>query len=134
MADQNLVALITVLALALCMWALIRVSLARARFGILAPATVGHPEFERHFRVHMNTLESLALFLPSLWLFAQYWSQWAAAGLGAVWLLGRVLYMFGYVKDPKGRALGFMIQGGATTLLLLGALAGVVRALFSAGG
>ena len=32
---------------------------ARAKYGIHAPATTGHPDFERANRVHINTLENL---------------------------------------------------------------------------
>ncbi len=134
MLENNLVALITVLALALFIWTTIRVSRARGEFGVQAPATTGHPEFEKHFRVQMNTLENLAIFLPALWLFAQYWGQWATVVLGLVWLVGRVLYTLAYVKDPKTRALGFRIQGGASVLLLAGSLIGIVRMLIVTGG
>ena len=65
-----LVALVTVVALMLFAWQGFRVGSARSRYGVEAPATTGHPDFERHFRVQANTLEGLVLFLPSLWLFA----------------------------------------------------------------
>ncbi|MEO8314954.1 MAG: MAPEG family protein [Pseudomonadota bacterium] len=100
----------------------IAVSRARARFKITAPATTGHPEFERYFRVQMNTLEQLVAFLPAIWLFAQFVSpQWAAA-LGGVYLVGRMIYFVSYVKEPKSRSLGF----GLTTLPILIMLAGVL--------
>jgi hypothetical protein len=37
---------------------------ARGRYGIPAPATAGHPDFERYYRIHMNPLEQLAVLLP----------------------------------------------------------------------
>ena len=43
---------------------------ARGRYGLKAPATTGHPGFERAFRVQMNTLEHTVVFLPTLWLAA----------------------------------------------------------------
>ena len=50
------------------------------------PAISGNPDFERVFRVQMNTLEWLPIFLPSLWLFAIYISDGsrgrAGRGLG----------------------------------------------------
>ena len=58
-----LTALVTVLALMVYIWQLMRVGSARNRLGVAAPATTGHPEFERHFRVQANTLESLIIFL-----------------------------------------------------------------------
>jgi hypothetical protein len=36
---------------------------ARGRHGVKAPATTGHPDFERAFRVQMNTLEHTVVFL-----------------------------------------------------------------------
>ena len=65
-------ALVTCLALLLYFLTSVRVAKARATFGIKAPATSGNPDFERVFRVQMNTLEWLPIFLPSLWLFAIY--------------------------------------------------------------
>jgi hypothetical protein len=123
------VALITLLALLVYVWMTMRVGSARGRFGVEAPAVSGHPEFERHFRVQANTLEGLAVFLPSLWLFALYLNELVAAGLGLIWIVGRVMYMLAYAKDPKTRGAGFGIQGLATVALLLGALGSVAWTL-----
>jgi glutathione S-transferase len=98
------------------------VAAARGRFGVSAPATTGHPEFERFFRVQMNTLEQLIGFLPAIWLFAQFVDPHWAAGLGAVYLAGRLIYFLSYVKDPKSRGLGFAL----TTLPIFVMLAGVL--------
>ena len=65
-------ALVTCLAILFYFFTTIRVSRARATFGIKAPAITGNPDFERVFRVQMNTLEWMPMFLPSLWLFAIY--------------------------------------------------------------
>ena len=65
-------ALVTCLAIAFYAFASIRVSRARKAYGVKLPATTGNPDFERVYRVHMNTLEWLPIFLPSLWLFAIY--------------------------------------------------------------
>ncbi len=46
------------------------VALARAKHGVKAPKTHGNDDFERVFRVHYNTLESLPTFLLPLWFFA----------------------------------------------------------------
>ena len=45
---------------------------ARGRFNVAAPATAGHPEYERYFRVQMNTIEQLVLFLPGMLGFAVF--------------------------------------------------------------
>ena len=42
-----------------------------------------------------------------------------AAGLGLVWIIGRIMYMIAYVADPKTRSLGFVIQMLATLCLIL---------------
>ena len=55
---------------------------ARAQYGVRAPATTGHPQFERVYRVHQNTLEALIIFVPALFVFACYLSFPWAAGLG----------------------------------------------------
>ena len=119
-------ALITCLAIALYFLTSIRVAKARAAFGIKAPAISGHPDFERVFRVQMNTLEWLPIFLPSLWLFAIYISDPVAAAIGLVWIAGRILYMTGYSQAAEKRGRGFRIQAMATGILWLGALGAIV--------
>jgi glutathione S-transferase len=125
-----LVALTTVLALIVYLWQGQRVGAARGRFGVAAPATTGHPDFERIFRVQANTLESLIVFLPALWLFAIYTgSDWIAASLGVIWIVGRVLYTTAYSREAGARSLGFGIQTLAMLALLIGAAGAVVWAL-----
>lgn len=102
---------------------------ARGKFGVNAPATSGHPVFERYFRVHQNTLEQLVIFVPSVWLFALYVNPKWAAILGAVYLVGRVLYFAGYVSDPKKREVGFGLSAIPTLALLVGAIYGAARAI-----
>ena len=101
---------------------------ARVTFGVAAPATSGNAMFERYYRVQMNTLELLIMLIPALWLFARELSPAVAAGLGALYLLGRLLYFVSYVKDPKSRSLGFALSSGPIVLLMLGALFGAARA------
>src|SRR5664280_2526191 len=115
-------ALITCLAIALYFFTSIRVAKARQAFGIKAPAITGNPDFERVFRVQMNTLEWLPIFLPSLWLFAIYISDPVAAAVGVVWIAGRFLYMTGYSRAAEKRGRGFGIQAMAAGLLWLGAI------------
>ena len=102
---------------------------ARGKYGVSAPATAGHPMFERYYRVQMNTVELLLAFLPGLWLAAKYWSPRYAAMLGAIYLVGRLVYLNGYVKDPKARSLGFSLSILPTLALLVAALVGAIRAL-----
>jgi glutathione S-transferase len=102
-------ALVTCLSIALYFFTSLRVSKARAAFGIKPPAISGDPGFERVFRVQMNTLEWMPIFLPSVWLFAIYVSDPIAALIGLVWIVGRILYMTGYSQAPENGAgdLGF---------------------------
>ena len=103
---------------------------ARARYDVSAPATTGHPVFERYFRVQQNTGEQLLVFLPSLWLFGHFVNPLVGAGLGVVFLVGRVIYLRGYVSDPEKRGPGFLIGFLASTLLALGGVIGAGRARF----
>lgn len=102
---------------------------ARARCNIEAPATTGHPVFERYFRVQQNTLEQLMVFVPSMWLFGLYVSPLWAAGLGVVFVIGRALYLTGYVADPKRRGAGFGLSFLPNLVLVIGALVGAILSL-----
>jgi len=102
---------------------------ARGRYGVQAPATTGHPIFERWFRVQQNTLEQLVIFLPGIGLFAHYASPSVAALLGLAFGVGRALYARGYVADPARRELGFALSSIANALLVLGGLAGALASL-----
>ena len=99
---------------------------ARGQYGVKAPAVTGNEHFERAFRVQMNTLEQLAAFLPSLLIAAQYWSGVMVSGIGAVYLVGRVLYQRAYVADPRKRQLGFILTALPTAVLMAMGLAGAV--------
>ena len=107
------------------------VARARGQYGVKAPAVVGHEMFERFYRVQMNTLELLIVFVPSVWLAARYWSPALMAGIGAVYLLGRVIYLRSYTKDPASRGIGFLLSLGPTAVLLLAGLVGAVMVLTS---
>jgi glutathione S-transferase len=122
----NYTALVTLLSLLFYFYTTTRVSKARAEFGVKVPAISGNPDFERVFRVQMNTLEWLPIFLPSLWLFAIYISDWLAALMGLVWIAGRVVYLIGYAQAAAKRGPGFGIQALAAGVLLLGALGAIV--------
>jgi glutathione S-transferase len=122
----HLTALVTCLAIPAYLLTIFQVGKARETYGIKAPAVSGNPDFERIYRVQMNMLEWMPIFLPALWLFAIYVSDAIAAALGIVWIIGRVLYMTGYAKAANKRGPGFMIQGGAAAILWLGAVIGIL--------
>lgn len=104
---------------------------ARGKFGVQAPATTGHPAFERYYRVQMNTLELLVVFVPALPLFGHYVSARWAVVLGLVYVVGRFLYLAGYVKDPKKRGPGFLLSWVPTVVLLLGGLGAAIAKAFA---
>jgi glutathione S-transferase len=129
LAMYHYTALVTCLALAFYFFTSVQVSRARVAFGIKVPATSGNPDFERVFRVQMNTLEWMPFLLPSLWLFAIYISDSAAAALGVVWIAGRILYMIGYSQAAARRGPGFLVQALAAIALWIGALGAIVGRL-----
>jgi uncharacterized membrane protein YecN with MAPEG domain len=118
-------ALVTALTSVLLFATAINVGRMRGRHKIQPPATSGHPEFDRAYRVQMNTLESTVAFLPVLWLFAAYVSAPWAGVAGAAWLAGRVWYAIGYSIEPKKRGGGFLVSFLAFAVLTIGALAGI---------
>jgi uncharacterized membrane protein YecN with MAPEG domain len=119
-------ALVTCLAILVYFYSSILVSKARGKFGVKVPAISGNADFERVFRAQMNTLEWLPIFLPSLWLFAIYISDPIAAGLGLVWVIGRILYILGYAQAAAKRGRGFAIQAFAAIALWVGASGAII--------
>lgn len=130
MQSHVYVAIVSLLALLTYFWMGLQVGRARAKCGIAAPSMTGDPVLERTIRAHHNTLEWLPLFLVPLWLFAIYWSDLVAALVGVVWIVGRILYQVGYVRDPAKRELGFMIQALAVAVLLFGGLGRIIYVAF----
>lgn len=127
------VAIVTLLSLVVYFWMSLQVAGARRTSGIAAPAMTGDPLLERCVRIQMNTLEWLPIYLTSLWLFALYWNDRIAALLGVVWIIGRLVYAFGYRADPSKRSAGFLIQFLASALLLVGALGRIIWAMVQTG-
>ncbi|HZR82918.1 MAG TPA: MAPEG family protein [Candidatus Binatia bacterium] len=125
-------AIVTLLAVVFYFFVATRVSAARRKYDVQLPAMSGHPDFDRVFRVHMNTLEWMPIFLPLLWLCAIFFGDRSAALLGLVWIAGRALYLTGYSQAVEKRLPGFAIQALACILLLIGAVTGVVMS-FTAG-
>ena len=101
----------------------------RGRHNIVAPAVSGHPEFDRAFRVHANTFEQLIVFLPLLWLATVLYRgfAWLPALFGLIFLVGRVLYMQRYMKEPQSRGPGILIGMVAVLGLLVLTIIGIVQ-------
>lgn len=122
---------IIVVALALIQYTVFGAMVGKARgtYKVEAPAVHGNPVFERYYRVHMNTLESLIMFLPAIFMFAMYVNAEIAAGLGVVFIIGRQVYARAYVKDPKSRGLGFMLTLLPSAVMAIGAMIGAAMSL-----
>jgi uncharacterized membrane protein YecN with MAPEG domain len=118
----------TVTALALLEYMIISILTGRARatYDIQAPATTGHPMFERWYRVQQNTVEQLVIFVPALYLFAAFVSPTWAGWIGLLFVVGRIIYARGYLADPAGRGPGFAIGFAANVILVLGGLLGAM--------
>ncbi|OJU86560.1 MAG: hypothetical protein BGO13_03940 [Burkholderiales bacterium 66-5] len=123
---MNPIHVVALLAVLLYIAFTVLVGRQRMQGRVVAPATTGDPAFERAFRVQQNTLEQLVAFLPALFLAGQYWSPNVIAGIGVLWLVGRVLYRFEYTRDPNSRAVGFILTLLPTVALVLAALWGAL--------
>ncbi len=128
---MELVTIVVILSLIQYLYFGALVGKARGKYGVDAPAVTGDPIFERYYRVHQNTLESLVLFVPAILLFAWYVHAVTAAALGVVYLIGRTMYLLSYVKDPKSRGPGFALTLLPSVVLATGALVGAVMSLLS---
>lgn len=115
---------IIVVALALIQYSAfgILVGRARGKYNVPAPATSGDPTFERYFRVQQNTAEQLIVFLPAIFLYSHLGNPLVAAGLGVVYLVGRLVYLRSYVADPKSRAAGFGMTFLPSAFMLVASL------------
>ena len=123
--------LVTLGALLFYFWTGLMVGNARRKYSVPAPATTGNPDFERVFRVQMNTLEWLPIFLVSLWIFSMYWNNQVAAVIGLIWIVGRYMYAHGYTLAADQRSMGFLIQALAVMFLFVGGLVGALMSLFA---
>ena len=120
-----LVSFVTIAALLVLLVVTLNVGRLRVKYGIKPPQMSGDPNFERALRVQQNTLEQIVIFLPALWIFAQFVQPIAAAILGTIWVVGRILYAWGYYQAAEKRGPGFGISFLATAILLLGSIGGI---------
>jgi len=129
-ADAALITLLNVLLIALASFFVGR---ARGKHGIKAPATTGHPDFDRAFRAHMNTIEQTAMFLPTLWVATMFGDARIAAWLGYTWLAARLWFLFGSLSEAGRRSPGFTIASLANLALLGIAFWGLLPSLLRIG-
>ncbi len=121
------VAIVTLLLLVQYIFFMAMVGKARIASGLEAPAMTGDAAFERASRVHLNTLEQLAIALPAMWICAAFFRPDVAAVLGLVFLAGRFVYRAGYVADPRKRGPGMMIGFLANAAMIVTGLWGAGR-------
>ncbi|MBT5185945.1 MAG: MAPEG family protein [Kordiimonadaceae bacterium] len=126
---MELVTIVIAIALLEYTYFAILVGKAREKYGVDAPATSGDPIFERYLRVQQNTLELLVMFVPGMYMFANYVNAQGAAGLGVIFIIGRLLYLRGYVADPKTRGIGFILSLLPSLILVIGGLIGAAMNL-----
>lgn len=110
---------------------MLMVSRARTRHGIKAPATTGHVDFERVYRVQVNTVESTLMFLPALWLAAQYWRADYAGILGLAWVASRAWYAWAYARDGGRRGPPYIISIVVVAALLLASGWGLLKSMLA---
>ena len=103
---------------------------ARGQYGVPAPATTGHPQFERIYRVHQNTLEALVIFIPALLVFAHYLNAAWAAGLGVAFIVARAIYAVSYIGAAEKRGPGAGLTGIVNIVLVVGGLVGLGKHFF----
>ncbi len=128
---MELVALVILLIIVEYMVFSILVGKARGTYDCPAPAVSGHPVFERYYRVHLNTLEQMIIVIPAMLIFGYYGNALIAAVVGVIFIIGRLLYLLSYVKDPQKRGAGFIIGYIPTALMVLGGIAALLMDLFS---
>jgi glutathione S-transferase len=129
----GLVLLVILLALVQYTFFIFMAGRARERTGVAAPAITGNEEFERYYRVQMNSVELLVAFIPAMLIGAMTLSIWLTAVLGLVYLIGRQLYYHAYVTEPKQRGLGFMLSLLPIIILLVGSIVSVIKTWVDAG-
>ncbi|WP_416907689.1 MAG: MAPEG family protein [Polymorphobacter sp.] len=119
------------LALALLTFFGIAINVGRARFtwNVPAPASSGHPEFDKRYRVQMNTLEQLILLVPAVLLSAHVLGDMVTAALTFTWSIGRIIYARSYYADPAKRGPGFGLTLLPSLIMIIAAIVGAVLGL-----
>lgn len=123
-------AAVTMLSILFVFYTGVNVARMRVKHKVRAPAIAGNPEFERAYRVQINTLEQYAMFLPLLWLATIYFMMlpWLPAVLGVIWVIGRVLYLQGYMAAAERRGMGMIVTVLAALGLFILSAVGIVQA------
>ena len=129
MHDFTLPALVTLGIVVLLFVLAFNVGRQRGIHKIDAPAMTGHPMLERAIRVQMNTIESVLLLLPLMWIYAAFGNPKVAALMGGLWIAARIWYARAYMADPGNRSKAFAAGLLAIVVLFIGATWSVVARL-----
>jgi hypothetical protein len=129
LSAHPLTTLALVLALLIYFALAVNVGRARAIWSVPAPQASGHPEFDKRYRVQMNTLEQLALLLPAVIVAAPVLGDLVTAGLTAVWSVGRIVFARAYYADPAKRGPGFGLTLFPSLIMLGAGIWGAVSTL-----
>ncbi|MBP7080023.1 MAG: MAPEG family protein [Rhodocyclaceae bacterium] len=129
MHDFTLPALVTLGIVVLLFVLAFNVGRQRGIHKIDAPAMTGHPMLERAIRVQMNTIESVLLLLPLMWIYAAFGNPKVAALMGGLWIAARIWYARAYMADPGNRSKAFAAGLLAIVVLFIGAAWSVVARL-----
>jgi glutathione S-transferase len=126
---ELLSAAVAVLAVLFIAYTFVNVGKARGSTKIDAPAVTGHPTLERAYRVQLNTVEQAIMFFPLLLIATRYFHSlgWLPAAFGLVWVVGRFVYLQGYMSAPAKRSAGFMISLAGTVGLLILSIIGIIQ-------
>jgi len=128
---MNTVYLVILLALLQYIYFTFRTALSRDKYGVHAPSTTGDQTWERIYRVQQNTLEQLVIFIPGMIAFAHFVSPKWALLPGVLFLIGRQVYAYHYVSDPKKRAPGMGMTLISNIALIIGAIIGLLLSIGS---
>jgi uncharacterized MAPEG superfamily protein len=126
---MHYVELVAVLALLQMIFFMMLTGAARGKANLKAPATSGDEHYERMYRVQMNTIESMVIFLPALYLAGKHWSAISVAGIGLVFIIARFIYWRAYIANPARRSLGFGLSMLSTLALVILSLVGIILSL-----
>ena len=118
--------LVTLLTVLLMFGLTFNVGRARGKYQVKAPAVTGHELFERAYRIQLNTIENVLMFLPALWLYAIFIGDKGAGDSGIIWLIARVWYAISYQQNPAKRGWGFIIS----ILVIAGLWTGAAYGIF----
>jgi len=126
---MSYVLLVMLLIIIQYMYFTMRCGMARGKDTVVAPAISGDENYERAYRVQINTLEQMAVVLPAMWICAASFRADVAAILGAIFFIARFTYAAAYMKDPSTRAVGFVVGFFSSVALVLCSLYGVISQL-----